>query len=274
MKEKIEYICKASKRYNEDSFILEDDFYVVMDGATGLYKQTFRPSDACYFVKEFKKIFKKCNDFELELSEISKTLYNIFINKYEGSSLKRSYIPSIGLSFISIDKDNNKINLYTLGDPIIFIKFKDGSNLFFKDDNLTQLDNYVISNMIKVSRQKGISIKEAKIEVKKLLVENRNKLNKDNGYNVFSLYKNGFNFKIAKTEVDLDKVLYVVLATDGFMQAYDTFNIYDNIEELFENNLSETYDKMRYLALKDKDYNIYPRFKLIDDATAIKVYFK
>ena len=272
MSKRIEYICKPSKRYNEDGVIINDNFYVVMDGATGLYKQTFRPSDACYFVKEFKKRFVNCNDFEKELSNLSKILYSIFIKKYIRKSLKRSHIPSIGLSFVVIDEVNNKAFLYTLGDPVVFVKYKDGSYLYFKEDNLTLLDKYAIDNMINISRKEGISIKEAKKKVSNLIVENRNKLNKDNGYNVFSLYKDGYNFKLSKKEINLDNVSYIALASDGFIQAYDTFKIYDNILDLFDNDLLQTYLKMKYLAYKDKDLNIYPRFKLIDDTTAIKIY--
>ena len=126
--------------------------------------------------------------------------------------------------------------------------------------------------MINISRKEGISIKEAKKKVSNLIVENRNKLNKDNGYNVFSLYKDGYDFKLSKKEINLDNVSYIALASDGFIQAYDTFKIYDNILDLFDNDLLQTYLKMKYLAYKDKDLNIYPRFKLIDDTTAIKIY--
>lgn len=269
---KVESLSIGYRDFNEDELIINDDFYAALDGATGLVDSYIKPSDASFLVNEFKKLFKKSNNYSKELKNISAKLYDLFINKtnIKDKNLTREHFPSIGLSFVDISKENNELRVYTLGDPIVYIKTKKGSEIF-KDSRLSKLDNKVVKRMIYFSKKENKSMNETRLDVLNLLKINRNKMNKFMGYDVFSIYKNGINFNIRSKKFKLDEVEMVCLATDGFMQAFDVFHLYKNYDELFSKNINEVYEKIKNLAENDAQIIKYPRLKKIDDISIIKL---
>ena len=97
-------------------------------------------------------------------------------------------------------------------------------------------------------------------------------MNKVEGYNVFAPYDNP-NFNFLSASVEKKDVKYVYLFSDGFASAFDCFGIYNSFETMFKDeiDLKLIIDKIVNVAKSDPDYNLYPRFKLIDDITAIKI---
>ena len=121
---KITKAIRKSHRYNEDRIIIGDNYYIVCDGATPLYKSNIKPSEASWFVSFIKKNMpKKCNNVLEQLNKISKEAY-IEFNKLNMNNKEDilSY-PSCGMAILEIK--NNIGYIYTIGDCEAVIKRKD-----------------------------------------------------------------------------------------------------------------------------------------------------
>lgn len=254
-------LIKKYHTYNEDCLAISSNLFCVIDGATSLKSKNNKyKTETSKMVKELAILFKKYkgNGDKLEnyIYECSKEL----AKKYDNSN-------SCGFSLIYFYLDN--IYIYYLGDPECLIKTKDNKILTIYNDSLAKLDDYAISKMIDISKKENISIKEARNKINDILVENRNKKNKENGYYVFEPSINP-NFKIYKAIINKNDVKEILLSTDGYQAIYKVYKLIKK-EEIFSLPLNEGYKKIKEVSFLDKEMNKYPRFKIIDDISAIKI---
>ena len=178
--------------------------------------------------------------------------------------------PSVGLAGVKIEKD--KLRLFSLGDCEIIYKLKNGELYRFKKDALDKLDGVAISTLKEVAKEKNISIKKSVPFIKDLLRKHRLMKNTPNGYDIFEPLKEP-SFNLYEKELFIKDVESFYVCTDGFSSSFTTFNVFSNLNELFKTNMTikEIVEKIKEVAFLDKNYDKYPRFKLIDDITAIKV---
>lgn len=261
----VEKVTRKSKRYNEDRFLEFNSCFMVMDGATSLAPTNFKPSGGSFLVSYLKNNLPKG-----EKSVIDK-LYNLSksFTKYTNEK-SEEYLPSAGLSWCEIKKDT--IDIHTIGDCEAIVVYNDGKITRFVQPELINLDSIAINKMIEIAKEKNISIKEARKYINDILIKHRKMMNKDNGYNVFAPYDTP-KFKFLNASINKKDVKYVYLFSDGFASAFDCFKLYDSFEEMFKDevDLRKIINRIVDVAKSDPDYNLYPRFKLIDDITAIKI---
>ena len=261
----VEKVTRKSRRYNEDRFLEFKSCFMVMDGATSLAPTKFKPSGGSFLVRYLKNNLPKGNDSIIEkLYTLSKELSKYTDEKSE------EYLPSAGLAWCEIKEDI--VNIHTIGDCEVVVITNNGKIIRYVQPELIKLDSLAIKEMIDISKEKSISIKDARKYVNDMLIEHRKMMNKVEGYNVFAPYDNP-NFNFLSASVEKKDVKYVYLFSDGFASAFDCFGIYNSFETMFKDeiDLKLIIDKIVNVAKSDPDYNLYPRFKLIDDITAIKI---
>lgn len=265
---KIEKISKASKEYNEDGYIISDNFAMVIDGATSLSKSNLVPSSGAYLMNQIKEVIPTLKGSIIErLNTVSKQVYNQL--KKEGN-LTINMLPSAGLAWVEFHDEY--IDIFTIGDCEVCIVKKDNDIIRIMLDDLSRLDSKAIEEMTHISNTENISIKEAREHINDLLISNRLLMNKNNGYAIFTPDDNP-NFKYLKRTFKTKDIKEIYLYTDGFADSFKTFKLYKNIEDLILSNhtLEDIVSSIEEQSVNDYLYNKYPRFKLLDDITVVKI---
>ena len=274
---KVEKLTRKARFFNEDRFVVGDNFCMVIDGATALMKtDLFKPTEGSWFVSFIKRrLSSKSKHVFEKLSTISKQAYDEFCAVLDKNGINPTdflYYPSAGLALAEVVED--KVVISTIGDCEAVVKFKDGKIVRLVQGELLKLDAYALERMVELKEQKGLTMKQAFAECKDVLVANRRLMNKPDGYNVFTISKTGeFNYLTESYFVkDIDEIY---LYTDGFAQTFEEFKIYESYEQTFSKSLDikSEVEKIVKTAFSDKDCEKYPRFKTIDDIAVVKMSF-
>ncbi|MBE5756500.1 MAG: hypothetical protein E7342_01745 [Clostridiales bacterium] len=252
---------KKSHTFNEDKFFVSKNLFGVIDGATNLsfkgYKYKSEASILADFLK--KEILKVKKSFtENTLVDLSK----------KAVSLNLTSFPSCGISIVKIE--NNKLKLFSLGDLDIIYKLKTGEVFNFKKYDLINLDKIALEELKNVAIKRGFSIKNSLPFITDTLKKHRALKNKKGGYDVFEPLEKP-SFAVYTVELPLESVESFIICSDGFSSSLTTFNILSSYEEFFKTNPMNVVNEIKKRAEEDKDFNLYPRFKKIDDITIVKV---
>ena len=262
---------KGSASVNEDAIFVSDNCLAVIDGATGLNNihLTSSDSDAAYLSNRLSELLNESN-----LDDIPATLKEAaFIIKQEldalGYDLENSY-PSAGIAIAKINDD--MLDCYTLGDPLILLKHKNSAMISIQDKSLVELDDLAINKMIELHEKTGCSIFKARQQINDLLIENRLKMNTPDGYYIFDPTGVGIDY-INYFSIPVEDVKSIALMTDGFYAVQFCYNIVEDNKELLNlllnNKIDFLIDKLKELSYNDDNLNIYPRFKVMDDVSII-----
>ena len=258
---KITGITLPYRNYNEDAIVIKDDLFVVFDGATGLREKTTDKSQASEMVLVMKKALEtsKIDDFEAFLYQLAIDLQVTY--NYTGDKSMR---PSASLAALHI-KDNMAY-LYQLGDCAI--SYETNQLHRFSDQRLVKLDH--IGKKLLVHYMKETDFNHAITLVKPTLIKHRNLLNEPNGYMAFqpNLVP---EFIVKKQIIRLKHLTSFLIYSDGYYSARDTFNLFNNHQTFFCSNIEQTISNIKLRAYEDNQLISYPRFKIIDDISVIKV---
>lgn len=263
---KITKKTRKSHVWNEDRFVVGKNFFMVIDGATPLIKEgSF--NTACWLVDFLKKhLVSYHGDVLSKLKELSKKGYD----EIPLSNKSSDYLPTASMSYVEINDNLLKISL--LGDCEVVLRKKDHTVERYYTTELNRLDTIALNEMIKYSKEKDIPLVECRPLISDTLIKHRRMINKVDGYRAYTL---GINTLIEPTifEVELNEVSEIYLYSDGFSQSFQNLKVYDSYIELFDKSidLEEEISKITARAFSDKSCDQYPRFKVIDDITIIKV---
>ena len=178
-------------------------------------------------------------------------------------------MPSACLSVLRVKGD--KIEFFQLGDCVtIFLKTNDEIDVFL-DDSVPKLDDAVVSNVLKISHEKGIAYADALIYGKEQLIYNRKKLNTPGGYQILELTGAGIEHAYTST-FSVCNLKAVSILSDGFAEIVDLYGLYDYktlIYKMQTCDLDLLCDEL--FAAQNKDYTMekYPRLKHRDDSSAV-----
>lgn len=192
-----------------------------------------------------------------------------------GISLKPYEIPSA--SIIICRKRENYIDIFSLGDCLILIKEKNQREIsVINDYRHNFLDNLVINRIKELAKEKNISVKEARNEeeIKNMLILNRKKINRPNGYYAASIKPSATKYAYSKTYLadDLEKIF---ICSDGFYINTLNLSLKEFMNIITNENLEYYYNQIKQALISDKNWNIYSnRFKDLDDASATVFYQK
>ena len=265
------YLSDKGNAYNEDFVYVTDDFGVLLDGATGLFKEqlTNGNTDAQLFSHQLGRLLcENIGSLSMSLSEVISfcltQVHSYFlqeINDVEGVRL-----PSATLSCFR--KNGSVIEVICLGDSPALIKTKK-ELVILQDEVLSANAGAIITELLKAWDELE-DFELAKESIKPLLKEFRNTKNTARGYKVLDLSQKGlidFETKV----YDLNEVESIHLVSDGFYRLVDTFHSFT--EECFVETVINypkallLLDELRLLENKEFSLRKYPRLKLSDDAS-------
>ena len=272
---KIEKATRKSHFYNEDRYIVGENYCMVLDGATSLVSSGIKPTEGSWFVSRIKdNLPQKCDNVLEKLKFISKKTYAEFIelSKINHGDESVLYYPSAGLSCAAVNGE--KVQIFTTGDCEAVVKLKDGKIIRHVFPMLADLDKGALDMMIEYKKAHGVSMLEARKALNSVLIENRKLMNKMGGYPVFTVSNNP-DFEYIKAEYNIDEIKEIYLYSDGIAQAFDELQIYSSCEEMFsgEVDIFQEIKKIKERAFSDKTCEKYPRFKVIDDIVIVKITF-
>lgn len=266
----IQSIHYTEKEFSEDTYFFNEGFAFVIDGASPLIKNNNSNFITYKFVNDIKKnliIYLKKNisiDDALKKS-LRETLLNDFSKDFVNNDV------SAAISILRIRDDY--LEIFYLGDCNILIEY-DYDYELFTCRKLEYFDNLAKKKMIDISNIENISILETREhdEIKKQLSKNRSLKNKDNGYYILDTSGNGVNNAYYE-KIKLNSIRSILVSSDGFSQAYDTLNIYNDynsfINDIRIGSLKSIQEDIVRVQNSDKLLNNYPRFSKTDDITAI-----
>ena len=112
----------------------------------------------------------------------------------------------------------------------------------------------------------------SRIFIDDILIKHRNLINKDGGYTALTLSSNPVINE--KTFLfDICELSKIYLYSDGFSQAFEHLQIYENHIEMFSqiDDIKEEIAKIAETSYSDRLGTKYPRFKIIDDITVTEI---
>ena len=174
---------------------------------------------------------------------------------------------------IALVRFNSKeLEYYVMGDCTLIYKEKDDNAVEIVDKRIIELEEKILDSMVKVSREKEVSILEARKYCDNEVLDVRKMKNRINGYWILELNEeaidNGLYGKIY-----ISKEVSISLTSDGFSQYYDTFNLAkgysDFIDIVKETNIDDLYNNLYLSQEEDSQCNNYPRLKKRDDSSII-----
>ena len=266
-------LTKGYRSYNEDMVIvIKDHLFAVVDAATALCEPKHLPSDGVYLNKFLKEEIlslyhsHKLNskNFTKRMNEISKRIYKLYIKGYKGD-LERYHFPNASIAFVLIEGID--VHVFSIGDTSSFIIKKNGETRYISDKSIPLMDKKVVEHY------HSIGVNQFEDMYEKLRF-NRSLLNKGGKKATFSIYPKP-NIKFKHEVFDIRELDKIYLCSDGYYQAFDTFRLYKSRRELFGPNvdLQDVYKGIVKAANEDKDMELYPRLKIIDDISAVKITF-
>ena len=263
---------------NEDAVLVCKDFGVVVDGASGIFKErvTAADSDAQWFALTWKDYLQSALiDKTKSIKDIVKTgitqIDRIYMSLPNADKIKSK--PSASIAIFRIE--NEQIQYFMLGDSPMMFVLKDGNFEYFIPGDCIKLDAEVIASMVSISKQEGIDVFQARPLVQDMIVHNRLRLqNQAGGYWILSDSVQAADNALMGS-IPLENVTHIVAMSDGFSQIFDVLNIYSKQEFATKVasgvDLQKFYDEIKTAQTNDNHCNKFPRYKQSDDTSAILV---
>lgn len=274
----IKYLSKqgAKIKPNEDKITIIDGAAWVLDGATGITGKriTEKETDALWYVEKINNYLTNNINSPNSLKDIMKSAIR---------EVKESYITYEGYknleevdypcAAIALARFNSKeLEYYVMGDCTLIYKERDEKAVEIVDKKIIGLEEKILNSMVKVSKEKKVSILEARRYCDNEVLNVRKMKNKSDGYWILELNEeaidNGLYGKVA-----ISKEVSISLTSDGFSQYYDTFSLAKRYSEFIdivrETNVDDLYNNLYLSQEEDSECNNYPRLKKRDDSSII-----
>ena len=272
----MDIVSVAGREWNEDFAYSNKNFSFVIDGATSITNQKFsnEETDAKWFSNNFGEYLKKhLNDKTLSIAEIVKKGIKYINKKYKllAGDTKVLDMPSACISIVR--KNQDKMEYFMLGDCGLLFKHKNKIKEYV-DTTLIKLDKINIKKMIKISKEKHITVLEARKLINDDVLKIRLLKNTAKGY--WTLCDSTEACDHAKVgEIKCQPNDEFLLFSDGFSQVWNVLHIFNKkqVFKYLENHtLSNLVNLLHSKQNEDAGCNKFPRMKTHDDTSA--VYFK
>lgn len=264
---------KAGLAHNEDAVFANQSLLIVMDGASSLggFHLTPAPTDACWLAGETVAMLAE----KLALPSVSipealtQTAAELRAKLLAFGYPEDPYTFPSGSVMLARDL-GDQVELFSLGDCTALVCYADGRPaLCFHDDAVTRLDAAVLAQAGKLAREAGMDVADVLPRLHPMLVENRLKRNRENGYWIFEPAGLGVPHG-QRLLLPKENMHSLALMSDGFydMVEMDGGPSHQQMLNLLETTPADALIERLYAALeKDPRLNAFPRFKIKDDAT-------
>lgn len=281
---KLDFFTKSGKKtedYNEDNIAINEQFGFVIDGATGYgsVKITDAQTDAKWYSTMWKEyLLENLHNLDKSITQIVNEGLEHILNKL--SSFPNYYQaeipPSAAIAIFRINQD--KVEYFVLADCSLLFYFKNGHVEVVSRNDIREIDNKNLELILNTANEQNISILEAKIlpQIREVMVKMFKNRNTSNGGWVLSNSFEAINH--AKVGVVKLSDLRLVLAlSDGYSQIYEVFN-HLSPKQLADRvyngeKLEVLYNELYALQQQDELCTKFPRTKIRDDSSAVKITF-
>lgn len=246
---------------NEDLIHFDTNNVLLLDGSTGLSSDA---PDACRFVSEFTdrflRLISQTGDLCFSVNHALKLLYEQFRQEHPVFS-DGLIFPSASAVIAHLSGD--RLRIFNIGDCTTVVYGKEKNTVLYSDQ-VDRFDHEVIAEMLCLRKETHADIADiVKSDgIKRMLMENRRKMNTPDGYEILS-----FNMPECTPAhlftVDANDVLQIVMFTDGFKR------LERELADPARPPLSVLGARLRREEQEDASMNAHPRFKVSDDASAV-----
>ena len=254
----LQSLSGAGGAKNEDLIRCEGPLLMVLDGSSSLVPMEF---DGRWFVRRLARGMKLAPEGGLD-ERLNRALAYV-----EQEYRKKRTGPDTGdypsAAGIFVLERKKCLEVFAVGDCTGLFFMEDGSAVTVTDDAVRKLDGQVLEACRTLGKKHGLTCAEAvkTEEIRRLLRENRKKMNRPGGYRILSV---GMAPCTAEELAVLpaDKVRRIVLFSDGFEAVRREL-------ALPGASLRSLYARLRRAEKLDPDFEKQPRFKPHDDASAV-----
>ena len=260
---------------NQDRWGHSVDAIWVIDGATNLDKIAVSPGgDDGEWIASTLDRFLYDADWSSPKSTIeilkdaSQQMGEQYAKWVEEAPIKPATFPSATLTIVR--RLVNSLEYVVLGDCSLTVLDSAAlTETYVTTYALSALDNAALGEMVGL-REQGMSFAEARSGIQDTLVRHRSKMNRPDGYWVFSLDPDALD-NAAHGTIEVSGCLDLILASDGFSRLWDMFGIVKQGQDAWKlldgGGLENALALLRQKEFADAEILAYPRFKVSDDAS-------
>lgn len=276
-------VCEPGSAHNEDAIHLAPTCIVVVDGASGLSRESVMgwASDAQWFSHRLADLAceqstgawaSQSSAMRHALSELRREFGKALDSEPSlARTRSRADLPSASVAMARLTSTH--LEIFSLGDCTTLVGYMDGSVEAIHDASVTRLDGATISLMVHLARANGTSVRSARELVDDDLRVHRMLMNRDHdGYWIADLSGAGIDHATVFRR-RLGEVRDVALMTDGFAAAYDVLGLVDSpssfLESLRTHGPAALGARIVNALDGDPDYEKYPRLKHRDDMAIV-----
>jgi hypothetical protein len=271
-------VSQGSGKVNEDGFgFLGEPQTVsaawIFDGVTGINKQNHlgAGSDAQWLVARAHEhlLTLTARDKPLDhiLEELVSGLMADWTSASAGLDLPRDYDPPAAC-LILVKRYGAEWHALRLGDSCLLARGVEGQHHIFAQSPNNAFDHWLTREARKRRDEGVLDIKALLAEFAPQLKEGRARRNRPDGYSILECSRDA----LAIPEfIPLGAPAEILLCTDGYYRAADTYQLHDDESLLTASaeSVGQVLERLRAVEATDPDCLRYPRFKPADDATAV-----
>lgn len=277
-------VCEAGGGHNEDAIHLAPGCIVVVDGASGLSRESVMgwASDAQWFSHRLAALIGEeltdepalmVSAVRHALSQLRAEFDQALGSAHDVTRTARSPadLPSASVAIAHLTPTH--LEIFSLGDCTTFIGHTDGAVESVHDVSVTRLDTAAISRMVQLAHANGTSVRAARELVGEELRAHRMLMNQDrDGYWIADLTGAGVDHATTLRR-RIDEIRDVALMTDGFAAACDILRLVDGPRPFLEALRTDGADMLGAQIVhgldSDPDYERFPRLKHRDDMAVV-----
>lgn len=249
---KIDYYLsiKGEGVKNEDCIGFYENYYWVIDGATGVFNTQYfdNESDCAYAVEILNHEIKNNLAYDLSLSQIiQKSIRNTYLKIKDRIPLDTPIFTLPSFACILIRVLENKIEYYVIGDCLLIVE-----NEKIVEDN--RIKKFSLNNANLLSKEKN---KENRIQ---LLQKTRMKMNQIDGYPILSLDENSVQNGLSGcVEYSNQRIILMSDGLDFYLQNFDLLKCrfsYDFINEIISATFNLENERIKTNLKKRDDISV------------------
>jgi serine/threonine protein phosphatase PrpC len=264
---------KGSGKVNEDRVGFKDNLFWVIDGATSLGRRLFpAETDAEWMARELDLALKEAAS-EASLLEILQSAVELVHEKAKVLGIDFCMMelyeqPCCTLAMARLRHDT--LEYLVMGDCSIVIPDDNGKTKIITDIR-GDFDSHDTKKIQDAVISQNIPLSEAVKQFSPLIREHRALMNKPSGKQFVTI--TGESLAIAITgSVEVKQSGSIILCSDGFSIAVDGFGLYTWEQVLHSAvSLDQMVRELRQAEEADQNAVKVPRYKVSDDATALRV---
>ncbi|QYI99590.1 protein phosphatase 2C domain-containing protein [Thalassovita mediterranea] len=250
----------------------------VIDGATGVSDQTYVStdgSDAAWLAAQldthFAELPQTSEPIRVALRRIIGRVRDDYLLQASPSNVPDFAIPSAAALYCGWEQSGHRVHIRFsgLGDCSAIVREATGL-LHIIGDLSSGGDAHMLDRFAAFH---GDESEAATSELRAFLQEQRSRMNKPDGYWVFSIAPEAASH-ITECTLCLRSPADLLMMTDGFARLIDHFHAYTPetlLDAALQRGLDPLYEELRALEAGDPDRTVAPRVKQEDDASAVLV---